>query len=72
MALAGDFAQPNFLILLGNRYGWRPLPEKILYQLDGVMRGVLNTIKKRSSRQNKVVRFCTMITPRSCESSTFG
>ena len=22
--------QPNFLILLGNRYGWRPLPEVIL------------------------------------------
>src|SRR6185503_14450500 len=21
--------QPNFLILLGNRYGWRPLPEEI-------------------------------------------
>ena len=21
--------QPNFLILLGNRYGWRPLPEVI-------------------------------------------
>ena len=20
--------QPNFLILLGNRYGWRPLPER--------------------------------------------
>jgi hypothetical protein len=22
--------QPNFLILLGNRQGWRPLPEEIL------------------------------------------
>src|SRR6266513_2084513 len=21
--------QPNFLILLGNRYGWRPLPEEV-------------------------------------------
>ncbi len=21
--------QPNFLILLGNRYGWRPLPEDV-------------------------------------------
>ena len=21
--------QPNFLILLGDRYGWRPLPEEI-------------------------------------------
>src|ERR1017187_4390879 len=21
--------QPNFLVLLGNRYGWRPLPEEI-------------------------------------------
>jgi len=22
--------QPNFLVLLGNRYGWRPLPEEVL------------------------------------------
>lgn len=24
-----DSPRPNFLVLLGDRYGWRPLPEEI-------------------------------------------
>jgi hypothetical protein len=32
-----DRPKPNFLILLGQRYGWRPLPETCRSNADGLV-----------------------------------
>ncbi len=43
--------QPNFLILLGDRYGWRPLPEQISGQEYGALLIVCENERERQTLQ---------------------